>query len=73
MDNFEEVAKEFIGLAKKKNYTKQAVEIIGTIVCSETASSLGYSSVEGLKLAKKYCDKYDDERDCINALVEIIK
>ena len=73
MDSFEKAARSFIELAKQKGYSKDAVEIIGTVVCSETAHNLGYSSVDGLKLAKEYCEKYDNERDCINALVEIIK
>ena len=73
MDDFEKAARNFIELAKQKGYSKDAVEIIGTVVCSETAHRLGYSSVDGLKLAKEYCEKYDNERDCINALVEIIK
>ncbi len=73
MDNFDKVVIEFIKLAKEKKYTKNAVEIIGTIVCSEQALRLGYSEEEGMKLAKEYCEKYDNERDCINALIKIIK
>ena len=73
MDNFEKIADEFVSLAKRKKYSKRAVEIICTIVCSEVAWQLGYSEEQGLKLAKEYCEKYDDERDCINALIEIIK
>ena len=73
MEDFEKTARNFIELAKRKGYSRDAVEIIGTVACSETANKLGYSSVDGLKLAKEYCEKYDNERDCINALLEIIK
>ena len=58
-----------IKLAKEKGYSKEAVRIIGTTVCSTQAHALGYTSVEGLKIAKEYCEKYDNERDCINALL----
>ena len=73
MEKFREAAEAVVKLAKEKDYTEEAVRIICTIVCSTQAHALGYTSVEGLKIAKEYCEKYDDERDCINALIELIK
>ena len=73
MEQFREAARAFVKLAKEKGYTEEAARIICTVVCSEQAFELGYSSVDGLKLAKEYCDKYDNERDCINALLKKMK
>ena len=73
MEKIRKAMEEMVDLAKSKNYTREEVEIIGTIVCSTTAKICGYTPLEGLKLAKEYCEKYDNGRDCINALVEIIK
>ena len=58
---------------KNKKYSRTAAEIIGTICNSEQAYNLGYSFSEALKLATNYVEKYDNERDCINALIEVIK
>ena len=64
---------EFIDIAYEKGYSKEATRIIGTIVLSETAVGLGYDEIKGLDCAIEHANKYDNERDCINALIEIIK
>lgn len=64
---------EFIDKAYDKGYSKEAARIIGTVVCSEKAEVLGYSTIDGLNLAIKYVEKYSNEKECINKLIEIIK
>lgn len=73
METIREAMIGLIDRAKEKQYSKDSVEIIGAIVCSERAVELGYPPLEGLSLALKYVEKYNDEKDCINALIEIIK
>lgn len=73
MENIRKAMEEMVDLAKSKNYSKEAARIIGTIVCSTAAKNCGYSTMEGLNLGIEQIKKYDDERDCINALIKLIK
>ena len=72
----EKVRKKMIEVVDKaydKGYSKESTRIIVTIVCSERAVELGYAPVDGLNLAIKNIEKYQNEKDCINSLIEIIK
>ena len=62
-----------VSLMKSKGYTREAAEIICTICNSEQAYNLGYTFEQSLQLALEYVNKYNDEKECINALLEIIK
>ena len=73
MEEFEKIVNEFVSLAKEKGYSRKAAEIICAICCSEQTYKLGYTDKEVFGLATKYCKMYDDERECINKLIEIIK
>ena len=58
---------------KNKGYSRKSAEIICTICNSEQAHNLGYTFMESLQLALEYVNKYDNEKECINALLEVIK
>ena len=73
METIKEAMIKLIDTAKEKEYSKESVHIIGAIACSEKAIELGYSPIESLNIALKYVQKYDNEKECINALIEIIK
>lgn len=62
-----------INTALQKGYSKIAIEIIGTISCSDTTMSSGHNPLETLKLATEYVNKYDNEKDCICALIDVLK
>lgn len=64
---------DLIDKAIEKGYSKESTQIIGTIACSSQAIELGYDSKAGLQLALEYVNKYDNEKECINALLEVIK
>lgn len=73
METIKNEMSNLIDLALEQGYSKKAIEIIGVIVCSDTAVSLGYDPLESLRLAIECIKKYKNERDCINALIDIIK
>ena len=72
MDEIRELMIDLIKTSKGKGYSRQAIEIIGAIACSERAVELGYTTNEGLSIAINLVKEHDNERDCINALIELI-
>ena len=73
METIKKAMIKLIDTAKEKGYSKESVGIIGAIACSERAVELGYPTLEGLRIALEYVEKHNNEKDCINALIEIIK
>lgn len=71
--NEEELLRNLVILMKSKNYSKESAEIICTICNSEQAYNLGFTFSRALTLAINCVEQYDNERECINALIEIIK